>query len=67
MEQEPKVENLLPVQERIIDRMAKQTADLVQDIMRQVARGEIGSEEAKRRILEQVKIMFDTPLEHVDK
>lgn len=64
MEQEPKIERILPVQEKIIDKLVSQLDEVSRKILERVARGDISAESGKEELIAEVDNLLDQPFKH---
>ena len=62
---EPKNDQVLPGQEKIIDSIVEQIKHIVRNVLMQVAHGEINAEEGKKKVMEQVEAALDTPFQNL--
>ena len=54
-EQEPKIEEVNPADEQIIEVMAQEVGDVVRNNLQKIVSGEIDSEEAKTRTINEIE------------
>lgn len=66
MEQEPKIEGISSVQEKIINKIVSQLDEVSRKILERVAKGDISAESGKEELLAEVDNLLDQPFKHTE-
>ena len=62
--QEPKIEGVLPVQEKIIDKLVGLLDDVTRRILVRIAKGDISAESGKEELIAEIDSLLDQPFKH---